>query len=158
VALPARPETASGVKYNKPFPNKSPVAIPRRRGFFYALPCPALSSGNQKTRFLHKLRKTPNFFCVWLCDFESMEGAMEPLLDINDVERITKIKKATLRRYVLLKQIPFHKVIKAIRFRASEIEAWVNNNGSLAGLEVKSLEGELSLFDGIEGEASYDGN
>lgn len=60
---------------------------------------------------------------------------MEPLLDFNDVERITKIKKATLRRYVLLKQIPYHKVIKAIRFRASEIEEWVNNNGKLAGRE-----------------------
>jgi predicted DNA-binding transcriptional regulator AlpA len=55
-----------------------------------------------------------------------MEGLMEPLLDINDVERITKIKKATLRRYVLLKQIPFYKVVKAIRFRASEIECWID--------------------------------
>jgi predicted DNA-binding transcriptional regulator AlpA len=68
---------------------------------------------------------------------------MEPLLDINDVERITKIKKATLRRYVLLKQIPFYKVIKAIRFRASEIDEWVKNNGSLKGLERRPLEGEL---------------
>ena len=69
---------------------------------------------------------------------------MEPLLDINDVERITKIKKATLRRYVLLKQIPFHKVVKAIRFRTSEIEAWVNNNGKWPDLEINPQEGELS--------------
>jgi predicted DNA-binding transcriptional regulator AlpA len=73
---------------------------------------------------------------------------MEPLLDINDVERITKIKKATLRRYILLKQIPYHKVIKAIRFRASEIEAWVNNNGNRAGLEVKPVQFELPLAAG----------
>jgi predicted DNA-binding transcriptional regulator AlpA len=71
---------------------------------------------------------------------------MEELLDINDVERITKIKKATLRRYVLLKQIPFHKVVSAIRFRASEIEEWVNNNGNLAGGKPKPLE-QASLFD-----------
>jgi predicted DNA-binding transcriptional regulator AlpA len=79
---------------------------------------------------------------------------MEPLLDINDVERITKIKKATLRRYVLLKQIPYYKVIKAIRFRASEIEAWVNNNGSLAGVVKRPLEGELPFAagDGKAGE------
>jgi predicted DNA-binding transcriptional regulator AlpA len=85
---------------------------------------------------------------------------MEPLLDINDVERITKIKKATLRRYVLLKQIPYHKVIKAIRFRASEIEAWVNNNGSLAGLDVKPLEVELLPAGTIVNEegANHDGN
>jgi predicted DNA-binding transcriptional regulator AlpA len=82
---------------------------------------------------------------------------MEPLLDINDVERITKIKKATLRRYVLLKQIPFHKVVKAIRFRASEIEAWVNNNGNPGGRVAPSDEG-LPLFAGDGGAASHDGN
>jgi predicted DNA-binding transcriptional regulator AlpA len=75
---------------------------------------------------------------------------MEELLDINDVERITKIKKATLRRYVLLKQIPFHKVVSAIRFRASEIEEWVNNNGNLAGADPKPLEQAL-LFDADNG-------
>jgi predicted DNA-binding transcriptional regulator AlpA len=79
---------------------------------------------------------------------------MEPLLDINDVERITKIKKATLRRYVLLKQIPYYKVIKAIRFKASEIDEWVKNNGSLKGLERRPLEGELPFAagDGKAGE------
>jgi predicted DNA-binding transcriptional regulator AlpA len=80
---------------------------------------------------------------------------MEELLDINDVERITKIKKATLRRYVLLKQIPFHKVVSAIRFRASEIEEWVNNNGNLAGVEPKLLE-QASLFDADNGGAAAD--
>jgi predicted DNA-binding transcriptional regulator AlpA len=73
---------------------------------------------------------------------------MEPLLDINDVERITKIKKATLRRYVLLKQIPYYKVIKAIRFKASEIDEWVKNNGNLTGLKRRSLESELPFAAG----------
>jgi predicted DNA-binding transcriptional regulator AlpA len=79
---------------------------------------------------------------------------MEPLLDINDVERITKIKKATLRRYVLLKQIPYYKVIKAIRFKASEIDEWVKNNGNLAGVVKRPLEGELPFAagDGKAGE------
>jgi predicted DNA-binding transcriptional regulator AlpA len=77
---------------------------------------------------------------------------MEPLLDINDVERITKIKKATLRRYVLLKQIPYYKLIKAIRFKASEIDEWVQNNGNLTGLVKRPLEGELPFAAG-EGKA-----
>jgi predicted DNA-binding transcriptional regulator AlpA len=64
---------------------------------------------------------------------------MEPLLDINDVERITKIKKTTLRRYVLLKQIPFYKVIKAIRFRASEIERWIDKKNKKGGSLPPSL-------------------
>jgi hypothetical protein len=54
---------------------------------------------------------------------------------------------------VLLKQIPYHKVIKAIRFRASEIEAWVNNNGNLAGVEVQPLQFELLLGAGENGGA-----
>ena len=69
---------------------------------------------------------------------------MEPLLDINNVELITKIKKATLRRYMLLKKIPFHKVVKAIRFWASEIEAWINNNGNCTDFEIRPPEGGLS--------------
>ena len=40
-------------------------------------------------------------------------------------------------------------MIKAIRFRASEIEAWVNNNGNPAGgLEVKPVQFELRLAAG----------
>jgi hypothetical protein len=74
------------------------------------------------------------------------------------VERITKIKKATLRRYVLLKQIPFYKVIKAIRFKASEIDEWVKNNGKLAEVVKRPLEGELPLFEGDGGGADHDGN
>jgi excisionase family DNA binding protein len=52
---------------------------------------------------------------------------MEELMDINEVARLTKISKPTLRRYVLLKQIPYYKVICAIRFRVSEIQAWLEN-------------------------------
>jgi excisionase family DNA binding protein len=52
---------------------------------------------------------------------------MEELLDINEVSKLTKISKPALRRYVLLKQIPYYKVICAIRFRASEIQAWLEN-------------------------------
>jgi excisionase family DNA binding protein len=52
---------------------------------------------------------------------------MEELMDINEVSRLTKISKPTLRRYVLLKQIPYYKVICAIRFRGSEIQEWLEN-------------------------------
>jgi excisionase family DNA binding protein len=52
---------------------------------------------------------------------------MEELMDINEVARLTKISKPTLRRYVLLKQIPYYKVICAIRFRGSEIQEWLEN-------------------------------
>jgi excisionase family DNA binding protein len=52
---------------------------------------------------------------------------MEQLVDVNEVARLTKISKSTIRRYVLLKQIPFYKVVCAIRFKVSEIEIWLEN-------------------------------
>jgi hypothetical protein len=43
------------------------------------------------------------------------------------------------------------KILKAIRFKGSEIDGWVKNNGSLKGLERRPVEGELPLFDGDGG-------
>jgi excisionase family DNA binding protein len=51
---------------------------------------------------------------------------MESLLNIFDVSEITKIKVATLRKYVLRGTIPFRKLGAAVRFKPSEIEAWIN--------------------------------
>jgi predicted DNA-binding transcriptional regulator AlpA len=77
---------------------------------------------------------------------------IEQLLDINDVAKITKLKVATLRRHVLLKQIPYHKVIKAIRFRGSEIQQWIDDDGSCEGIASKPVLGE-GLFSNDEPEA-----
>lgn len=51
---------------------------------------------------------------------------MENLLNIFDVSEITKIKVATLRKYVLRGTIPFRKLGAAVRFKPSEIDAWIN--------------------------------
>jgi excisionase family DNA binding protein len=59
---------------------------------------------------------------------------METLLTIAEVAEAVKLSEQTIRRYVLQRTIPFHKVIKAIRFRPSEIEAWVSAGGAMAGL------------------------
>jgi excisionase family DNA binding protein len=82
---------------------------------------------------------------------------MEELLDINEVARLTKISKPTLRRYVLLKQIPYYKVICAIRFRASEIQTWLENfkQGDVntvpyTAKAVKPAEGELPFAEKTE--------
>jgi predicted DNA-binding transcriptional regulator AlpA len=80
---------------------------------------------------------------------------IEKLLDINDVAEITKLKVATLRRHVLLKQIPYHKVIKAIRFRASEIQKWIDNDGSCEGITSRVVFGE-GLFSELEPEVDKD--
>jgi predicted DNA-binding transcriptional regulator AlpA len=128
----------------------------KRQGFFFSIP--------PKNKKSAPIAENPQFPLCLCGPFLTYGGHMEPLLDINDVAEITKIKKATLRRYVLLKQIPFHKVIKAIRFRASEITAWVNNNGRMEGLEIRPIDLELQFgpqpslgTDSGDGE-SHDGN
>jgi excisionase family DNA binding protein len=73
---------------------------------------------------------------------------IEELLDINDVARITKVKVSTVRRHVLLRQIPFHKVGKAVRFRASEIKAWIDDDSRM-GADGQPVEG-ASLFTAAE--------
>ena len=57
-----------------------------------------------------------------------------------------KLAKQTIRRYVLEKTIPFKKIRKAVRFRPSEIDRWVDNGGMTAGIEGKAdLAGDLFL-------------
>ncbi|GHV93197.1 hypothetical protein AGMMS50268_37000 [Spirochaetia bacterium] len=65
---------------------------------------------------------------------------LEQLLDVDDVAKLTKLSVAAIRKYVLLHQIPFHKIFKAIRFRPSEIDEWINQDGGLVAMA--PLEGE----------------
>lgn len=52
---------------------------------------------------------------------------MEELMTIIDVSRVTKLKVATLRKYVAKEAIPFQRLGSAIRFKPSEIQAWIDN-------------------------------
>jgi excisionase family DNA binding protein len=46
-------------------------------------------------------------------------------LTIFEVSEKTRFKVPTLRKYVLRRTIPFHKINRAIRFKADEINAWL---------------------------------
>jgi excisionase family DNA binding protein len=73
------------------------------------------------------------------------EGAgMETYLTVEEVASYLKLAVQTIRRYVLHKEIPFHKIKKkVIRFRLSEIELWVDNGGdSLLAQEDEEREEE----------------
>ena len=50
---------------------------------------------------------------------------MEAYLTANDVALMVQLSKQTIRRYTMKKEIPFHKIGRAVRYKKSEIEVWV---------------------------------
>jgi len=48
-------------------------------------------------------------------------------MTIAEVAKFTRLKVATLRKYVAKESIPFQRLGSAIRFKPSEIQAWVDN-------------------------------
>jgi excisionase family DNA binding protein len=54
---------------------------------------------------------------------------MEHLMTVKDVAEYMRLSEQTIQRWVLKREIPFHKVRKVIRFRATEIEKWINEGG-----------------------------
>ena len=51
---------------------------------------------------------------------------METYLTIEELADYLKIAEQTIRRWVLNREIPYHKIKKVIRFRVSEIEKWID--------------------------------
>jgi excisionase family DNA binding protein len=56
---------------------------------------------------------------------KAVEETMEHLIDIAELERRTAINRATLRKYVVQRKIPFVKIGRLVRFDLPEIEAWI---------------------------------
>jgi excisionase family DNA binding protein len=54
---------------------------------------------------------------------------MEVYLTIEGLAEYLKLAEQTIRRWVLNREIPFHKIKKVIRFRLSEIEKWIDSGG-----------------------------
>jgi excisionase family DNA binding protein len=54
---------------------------------------------------------------------------METYLTIEGLAGHLKLSEQTIRRYVLNREIPFHKIKKVIRFRLSEIETRIDRGG-----------------------------
>jgi len=75
---------------------------------------------------------------------------VETYLTIEGLALHLKLAEQTIRRWVLNRDIPFHKIKKVIRFRLSEIEAWIETGGvSLPSKQNDAV--DSGLFDGGEG-------
>jgi excisionase family DNA binding protein len=79
--------------------------------------------------------------------FEYGRGGVETYLTIAELADYIKLSEQTVRRYVLNKTVPYHKIHKAVRFRVSEIEKWIDGGGLdgavKAGPEDDDREGDL---------------
>ena len=52
---------------------------------------------------------------------------METYLTAKDVAEKVRLSEQTIRRYTMLKQIPFHKIGRVVRYKECEIEKWVES-------------------------------
>jgi excisionase family DNA binding protein len=78
---------------------------------------------------------------------------VETYLSIEGVAKYLGIAEKTVRKWVLNREIPYHKIMKVIRFRISEIEQWINTGGKFCPVTDEEVQ-EDNLFDGAqEGEA-----
>ena len=72
---------------------------------------------------------------------------METYLTVDELAEYLKLNAQTIQRWVRSREISFHKVKSVIRFRLSEIEKWVDEDG-LVTQEEKPEKIEAGLFDG----------
>ena len=69
---------------------------------------------------------------------------METYLTIEELADYLKLAVQSIRRWVLNREIPFHKIKKVIRFRLSEIEKWIEDGGYILTAEKEeAFEGDL---------------
>ena len=74
---------------------------------------------------------------------------METYLTAYEVAELVKLSLQTIRRYTMNKEIPFHKINRAVRYKKNEIEQWVENRKAEKAKEQGGENGG-GLFDGAE--------
>jgi excisionase family DNA binding protein len=78
---------------------------------------------------------------------------METYLTIFELAEKTKLSISALRRAVQLQEIPFHRFMRRVRFKPSEIDAWIAAGGCKAigaGEETGTSQDGRELFTGPE--------
>ena len=74
---------------------------------------------------------------------------METCLTISELAEYLKLAEQTIRRWVMNREIPYHKIRKAIRFRISEIEKWIDDGGGHTVPTEQQADTENDLFDNV---------
>jgi len=56
---------------------------------------------------------------------------VETYLTVKEVALLVKLSVVTIRRYTMRNVIPFHKIYRAVRYKKSEIEQWVEKREAM---------------------------
>jgi len=70
---------------------------------------------------------------------------VETYLTADEVAGLLKLSVQTIRRYTMKKEIPFHKINRAVRYKKSEIELWVERRETSSAVPQAEQSG-ASLF------------
>ena len=80
---------------------------------------------------------------------------METYMTIEELAAYLKMAEKTIRKWVFNRAVPFHKINKAVRFRLSEIEKWVDGESieklAMSSEQLTMSNEELAMSNG-EGE------
>jgi len=88
----------------------------------------------------------PNFFLLCVVRFLiDMRDEIEVLLTVKELAAVLKLTEQTIQRYVLRKEIPFHKIMRAVRFRPSEINCWIDNGGLQINEQLEMSNEQLTI-------------
>ena len=69
---------------------------------------------------------------------------METYWKVNEVAAVIQVSEQTIYRYVANGEIPFHKLNRAVRFKPSEIESWMESRKAGAAADcIGSIGGEV---------------
>ena len=80
------------------------------------------------------------------------EAGMDTYLTVKEVALLLQLSVQTIRRYTMNKEIPFHKVNRAVRYKKSEIVLWFEKREA----EKQKPENENGLFNGAKDEGKDD--
>ena len=60
---------------------------------------------------------------------------MNGYITAKEVTKFVQLSLQTIRRYTMQKKIPFHKIDRAVRFKKTEIEQWVETRKAYSQLK-----------------------
>ena len=69
----------------------------------------------------------------------NLGACVEIYLTVREVAAIVRLSVPTIRRYTMNKEIPFHKIKRAVRFKKTEIEKWVEQREAGLFADANSL-------------------